>query len=242
MLKKTVVLACVAVLATACAARAVTIETWAESSAGASDHYAYMALDFDGTGNNVKVFGYRWNDADTLTRPDDGSGAYDTYTLANGTEADAGYSEAMMITLMGLSGMTIGYHWHETMGMFIDSLNYNGDEIGSYADPGGDPYKFYTPGYFWDGNKAWSTAYNSGPAQPPNETWESTPLGISIRVLDDRYWDGWRQGWYSYNPVTYEFNEGYPLPAITPIPEPMTLSLLALGGSVLLRCRKARTA
>ncbi len=54
------------------------------------------------------------------------------------------------------------------------------------------------------------------------ETWTSPWFGISDRVVVDGSIDGWRYGY------------GY-----TPIPEPMTVALLGLGGLLIARRRRA---
>ena len=231
MLKKTVVLACVAVLAMACTAGAATVEAWAASSSGASDHTAYFVLDYDG-GPNTYLFGYRWNDGEMVTRPDDGSAAYDTYTGLFGTQASAATSEGMIYALMNVAGMTVAHSWHGTYGLFLENFEYDGNafDVTSFNNPWSSVMTS-----FWSGNLAWDSGWASGPAQAPG-TWEQMPMGVVGRELADGFWDGWMQG--QFNVITWETVA--PDPSISPVPEPVTMSLMLIGGAGLL-ARRRRT-
>ncbi|MDP6546420.1 MAG: PEP-CTERM sorting domain-containing protein [Phycisphaerae bacterium] len=196
-----------------------TVEAWAESSPGASDHEIPVVMDFGG--GNQYVFGYRWNDGDTVTRPVRVSGDpdyvnYQTYTVTYGagTEVPGNTSEAAILSLDAVGGMVLDT-WYYSFGMVISDILYGSDEMGQNIAGqevpalwlcGRDPYTD------WQGT--------SHPASSPDSrTWEYSPLGIGGRVLHDGYWDGWSPRDLAWNTTA---------PGITPAPEPATM--LLLGG------------
>ena len=102
--------------------------------------------------------------------------------------------------------------WGE-WGMFVDDLSY----------PGGTKYD-----YGEGSNVGW--AYYVG----DNESWSLDGSGVSFRSLSDGDWDSWV--WTNYDESWYPVRG----PGEEPIPEPISIVLLGLGG-LLMRRRGTRT-
>jgi hypothetical protein len=98
-------------------------------------------------------------------------------------------------------------------GMFVDDLDY----------PGGFEYE-----YGAGANTGW--AYCVG----DNETWSSSPVGVSFYSLSTGEWNSWV--WTNYD------QSWMPLrgPGGQPVPEPVSLALLGLGGLAIVRCRSRK--
>lgn len=137
---------------------------------------------------------------------------------ANGwdsNDADANTGEALMLTLHADSNVSLTWtYWTGAFGGFVtDTIDYAGYTIGSGN---------FFANYF---------------VSSDGENWSSSLVGAADRTLSDGEWDGWSEGYY-------EFVDGINdifIPAdspVTPIPEPMTMALLGLGGLSLLRRRR----
>ncbi|MBL7221283.1 MAG: PEP-CTERM sorting domain-containing protein [Phycisphaerae bacterium] len=199
----------------------VEVEAWAESSSGASDHEIPVVMDFGG--GNQYVFGYRWNDGDTVTRPVRVSSDFDyddyvdyTVTYGFGTQAQANTSEGAMIALNSIAGMVMTTEYDDFFGLSVINILYGSDEMGGNVT--GQTW----PALWLCGRDAY-TDWQGTPhpaSSPHNHTWEPAPIGMADRELHDAYWDGWTQcaavGWDTI------------APDITPTPEPATM--LLLGG------------
>ena len=196
----------------------VEIEAWAESSAGASDHEIPVVMDFGG--GNQYVFGYRWNDGDTVTRPVrvDGDPDYDDYvdytvTYGYGTEAQGNTSEGAMIALDSIAGMVVTTKYDDFFGLSVINILYGSDEMGyNIADQEWPALWLCGRDAYTDWQNTWHAA-----SSPNDKTWEESPFGIAGRVLHDGYWDGWSQRALDYSTI---------VPDITPAPEPATMFLL----------------
>jgi hypothetical protein len=89
-------------------------------------------------------------------------------------------------------------------GVFVSDFDY----------PGGLEYD-----YGEEANTGW--AYYVG----NNENWEYSSTGVSSRSLNNGDWDSWV--WTNYSA---DWSTAYRTPGAAPVPEPMTIALLGLGG------------
>jgi hypothetical protein len=143
----------------------------------------------------------------------------------------SGSNEAIVVVDFGIDSYAFGYRWESGVkygkdlmdavadaglldytetGGFLNTLSY-----GSYSNTGQDGW----PGDWW--------AYFDS---VDGENWTVLGEGFATRVLSDGVWDGWaHQSSYDWPPAHSP---------TTPIPEPMTIVSLGLGG-LLLRRRRA---
>ena len=208
----------------------VVIESWA-GPAGVADpeNATYKALTvIDFGGGNSFAFGYGWNSPETTN------------------------SEEMLTALKNAdNGLTVNSSTHQTFGMAVYGFVYT-DRLAQDHTILGSPF-FDIPQYpanWWSGAPArseeiWEPNPDTGvwelvdtidfPAAPADgENWLYASKGVRDRVLVDGYWDGWTQGDGPYGTIPPE--------PVAPVqaPEPMTMTLLALGSLGLMRTRRRR--
>lgn len=187
--------ACVVVGLACTAARGFTfdqvvVEQWAGPET--ADNETLCVVDFDDVSY---AFGYRWNNGDTFTRPTSDFSAW------AGETDDAGLSEAMLLALAELPGLTIESSYDAAYGYQLGSISYGGHSLAnnwltSYAA-------------FWmGGSEAWTEDVwaevppGSGqwrivdiiehpPAPTSGENWAASGFGASQRWLADGFWDAW---------------------------------------------------
>lgn len=109
--------------------------------------------------------------------------------------------------------------WHAKYGTAVYGIGWDvdGDGFGK-TDPG----DYYEEG--WTENGYWSYYLSTD-----GEDWAFSEAGAGIRTLSEGNWDGW-----SWSP---DFVSSAP-DGLPPVPEPATLSVLALGALALLLRRK----
>jgi len=209
----------------------VAIAAHAYASPGADDHTAMCVVDFGG--GNSYAFAYSWEDADIFTRDPGG------FATFYGATVSAGNGEAMLVALDAQTPLVVTSAVHPQFGRMIQGLAFDGHAI-TEADGG-------WPQYWWRGNMEWemdiyddvtyqwlgTEVVPAVPGTGDDTTWESAGQGVGLRMLDDDIWDAWTQGAGTWaDPQT---------PPVTPtVPEPITLTLLALGGMALMRKRIRR--
>ncbi len=204
----------------------VIIESWA-GPAGVADpsnatYRAVTVVDF-GEGNSF-AFGYGWNDTETTS------------------------SEAMLTALQAAdNGLTVESSTHNTFGMSVYGFAYQGYVI--LGSPLFDIPEY--PANWWSGAPArtediweevppgsgnWviTDTIEHSETAGDGENWAYASTGVRDRVLADGYWDGWTQGDGSYG--------SFPAEPVAPVnvPEPMTLTLFAVGSLGLMRTRRRR--
>jgi len=207
------------------AAFAVTL---ASAKAGPITYGTYTLTGEAGTGTNRSVcvfdfgstayaFGYRWDDSGFVVRSD-------SSTVAAGT------GEALLCTLgdagTGL-GVTVDLSYSPLYGAFVNGISYNGNSLGVDKAPG-----------------AYITAWvSSGGTAGP--VWTDSQTSLTARLLSDGAWDGYTdsENAWIYSGKDWVINPdaapGGAFASVTPVPEPAALSLLALGGIVLIRRRRS---
>ncbi|MBL7134804.1 MAG: PEP-CTERM sorting domain-containing protein [Phycisphaerae bacterium] len=207
----------------------VVVDAWAYASGGADDNTAMCVVDFGG--GNSYAFGYKWEDGDLFTRQ---PGPFATLF---GATVSAGNSEAMLMALDAQTPLQVTSEVHPQFGRMIKGLAYDGHQI---IEADGAWAAFWWRGYMqwerdlYDANWNW-IGTETVPAQDgtgDDSAWVSAEQGVAHRMLDDGLWDGWTQGAGPWGTVLDK--------PVTPVPEPMTMTLLALGGFGLLRKRRRR--
>ncbi len=181
-----------------------------EAWAGSGANEAMSVVDFGG--GNSYAFGYRWDGAKT--------------------------SEDMLVAIDGLPGLTVDYNYHPVWGFAVNSFSYDGRTIAS------DGWVTTYLSFWWSGNAAWTEyVYDWNPPYDlldtiehdakagDGENWDYAGLGAGFRELADGVWDGWTLG----DATTFDAD-----PPVSPVPEPATMSVLAIGGLMLLTRRAGR--
>lgn len=190
-----------------------------------------------GTGSNEAAFVVQWNDGNSPVslawgfRWDDAA----TVTVAQMMQAIAGQITIGTTTTPNASGDSrlswTGTDYGPGSGVFIDSISYNQNGL-----PGYDQVVRNQSGYNPDTEEFWGF-YIGTAGSSFSSTFTASDYGISTVTLTN-------QGWYGFSYAQYPAN----VPATTEIaaptaavPEPSTL-LLALGGAVILIAIRRRHA
>lgn len=178
------------------------------------------------------------------------AGGWAAMETFNGTAVDVDYwagsgaNKAIVVVDFGVGNVSkaFGYQWsgeawawdaieaisaagaldvdastHPTLGHYINSFSY----------PGATGTASSWSHYMSDDGGAWSSCWD----------------GVDSRLLTNGAWDGWSLGeWYQPDPVAAPEWWEHDHAPVTPVPEPVTLSLM-LAGCAALVCRKqGRTA
>jgi hypothetical protein len=143
--------------------------------------------------------------------------------------AGSGSNKAVVVIDFGVDSYAFGYRWEggTTYGKdLMDTVNAAGSL--DYTATGGFLNAISYSTYSNVGQGGWPTDWWSYFISTNGQSWIDSDEGFATRVLSDGVWDGWAHQTTSDWPPAHQ--------PMTPIPEPVTLSLLGLGG-VLIRRR-----
>jgi hypothetical protein len=143
----------------------------------------------------------------------------------------AGSNEAIVVIDFGVDSYAFGYRWESGTKYGKDLMDAVANAgLLDYTETGGFLNTISYSSYSNIGQDGWPDDWWSYFISGDGESWDvSWDEGFATRVLSDGVWDGW----------AHQSSDDWP-PAhspTTPIPEPMTIALLGLGGLLLGRRR-----
>jgi len=146
--------------------------------------------------------------------------------------AGTGSNEAIVVIDFGVDSYGFGYKW-DTGTRYGKDLMDAVDAAGSldYTETGGFLNTISYDSYSNVGQNGWPTDWWAYFTSSDGENWETSGVGFATRELSNSSWDGW----------AHQTTDAWPpahLP-MTPIPEPVTIALLGLGGLLLAGRRRA---
>ena len=144
--------------------------------------------------------------------------------------ASSGNNEAIVVIDFGVESYAFGYKWDSGLKYGKDLMDAV-DAAGclDYSETGGFLNTISYDTYSNIGEDGWPTDWWSYFTSNDGESWVLSDVGFATRELSNGAWDGWAHQTTSAWPPAH-------LPT-TPVPEPTSAVLLAIGGLVLRRRR-----
>ena len=159
-----------------------------------------------------------------------GAGAYTYDDILIDYWAGSGGNEAVVVIDFGVDSFAFGYRW-------AGGTKYGKDMMDAviaagsldYSESGGFLNTISYDTYVNIGQAGWSTDWWSYFVSVDGQNWAPADVGFATRELTNGAWDGWAHQTTGDWPAAH-------LPA-APVPEPITIVLLSVGGLLIARYR-----
>lgn len=161
------------------------------------------------------------------------AGAYTVDDVVIEYWAGSGSNVAILVIDFGADSYAFGYKWDSGTKYGKDMMDaVAGAGFLSYTETGGFLNTLSYDTYSNIGENGWPADWWAYFVSDEGESWELSGVGFAERELSDSAWDAWAHQTTSDWPPAHS--------PTTPIPEPMTVALLGIGGLLVRRKKKER--